>query len=71
MLKSMSGSGSDVARRLLDLGDELEEQAQFADFDRLFHDVHAEEVVEDDGLEDEVAAVGVRRQLGQGSCGSR
>lgn len=31
-----------------DLGDELEEEAQPADFDRLLHDVHAEEVVQND-----------------------
>jgi hypothetical protein len=33
-----------------DLGYELEEQAEFADFDGLFHDVHAVEVVHDDDL---------------------
>ena len=60
----------DVGQRLdlvgrFDLGDELEEQAEFADFDRLLHDVHAEQVVDDDGLEDEVALVGVLGDLGQ------
>src|SRR5512138_452847 len=32
----------------LDLGCELEEQAEFADFHRLFHEVYAEEIVQDD-----------------------
>ena len=64
MLKSMSGSGSMSSARL-DLSDQLEEEAQLADFDRLFHDVHAVQVVDDDGLEDEVAAVGMRGDLGQ------
>ena len=63
----MSGSGSMprvvFAGVRFDLGGELEEEAQFADFDRLFHDVHAVEVVEDDALEDEVAAVGVGRDI--------
>ena len=44
----MSGSGSIVVR--FDLGHQLEEEAQLADFDRLFHDVHAVEVVDDDRL---------------------
>ena len=54
----MSGSGS-IVLDALDLRHQLEEEAQLADFHRLFHDVHAVEVVDDDGLEDEVAAVGV------------
>ena len=41
-----------------DLGDEFEEEAELADFHRLLHDVHPEEVVDDDGLENEVALVG-------------
>ena len=47
------------------LRDEFEEQAQFADFYRLFHDVHAVQVVDDDGLEDEVAFAGVLFDLFQ------
>ena len=44
----------------LDLGGELEEEAQFADFHRLFHDVHAEEVVQNYAFENEVTALRVR-----------
>ena len=44
-----------MRRVRLDLGGELEEEAQLTDLHRLFHDVHAVEVVEDDGLQDEVA----------------
>ena len=39
----------------------LEKQAQFADLDRLLHDVHAEEVVQDDAFKNEVTAVRVCR----------
>ena len=60
----MSGSGSIFLARL-ELRGELEEEAQFADFDGLFHDVHAVEVVDDDGLEDEVVLVRMARGLVQ------
>ena len=55
-----------VAGRVrLDLGGEFEEQAQFADFHRLFHDVHRVEIIEDDGFQDEVAPVGVSVHAGE------
>ena len=57
-LKSMSGRGSHLVVGL-ELGDELEEEAQLADLDGLFHDVDAVEVVQHDGLEDEVPLAGV------------
>ena len=44
---------------VIHLGDQLEEQPQLADFDRLLHDVHAVEVPDDDRLEDEVGGIGV------------
>ena len=58
MLKSMSGSGSMPRLPVpcpVDLGGELEEQAELTDLDGLLHDVHAVEVVEDDRFQDEVA----------------
>jgi hypothetical protein len=52
----------DIRKRLqvLDpvyLGHKLEEEAQLADLHSLFHDVHAVEVVDDDGFQDVVATV--------------
>ena len=58
MLKSMSGNGSRFLA-LFDLGDQFQEEPQLADFHGLFHDVHAVEVVDDNGLQDEIAAVGM------------
>jgi len=43
------GEGFDAVA-VFDLCDELEEEAQFADFDGLVHDVDAVEVVDDDGF---------------------
>ena len=65
----MSGKGS-IPKFLavgigFDLGGELKEQAELADLDRLLHDVHAEEIIENDALQDEVAAVGVCRDIRQ------
>ena len=34
--------------------DELQEEAQFADLHRLFHDIDAEEIIDDDALVDEI-----------------
>jgi len=42
-----------------ELGGELEEEAEFADFHGFLHDVHAVEIVDDDGLVDEVGLVRV------------
>lgn len=49
----------------LDLGCELEEQAQFTDFHRLFHYVHGVEIIKDDGFQDKVAPVGVHVHAGK------
>ena len=49
----------------LDLRGELQEQAEFTDFHRLFHDVHSIEVVQNDGFQDAVPAVGVRGHVGE------
>ena len=49
----------------LQLGCQLQEEAQLADLHGLFHDVDAVEVVQDDGLEDEVALAGVLLHLPQ------
>ena len=42
---------------LIDLGDELEEQPQFADLNGFLHDIYAVEIVNDNRLEDEVGAI--------------
>src|SRR5439155_18830880 len=47
----------------LELGRKLKEEPEFADFDSLFHDVHAIEVVNDNGFEDEVVLVRMARGL--------
>jgi len=39
----------------IDLCHQLQKQPQLADLDGLFHDVHAEQIADDDRLEDEVA----------------
>ena len=44
----------------IDLGGKLEEQAELTDLDRLFHDIDAEEIVQDDALQREIAGVRVR-----------
>ena len=49
----------------VELRHKLEEQAQLADLYRLFHDVDAVQVVDDDRLEDEVAFAGVLLDLSQ------
>ena len=59
----------DVGERLdlvvsLELGDELEEEAQLADFYGLFHDVDAVEVADDDRFEDEVRLAGMVAYMG-------
>ena len=41
------------------MGNQFEEEPELADFDSLLHDVHAEEVVDDDGFEDEIVLLGV------------
>ena len=46
------------------LRDQLQEEPQLADFHRLFHDVHAVQVVDDDALVDEIGAVRVLRRRG-------
>ncbi len=48
-----------------DLRDQLEEEAQLADFGSLFHDIDAIQVVDDDGFENEIAAIGVPCRLCQ------
>jgi hypothetical protein len=58
MLKSMSGNGSMWSCDST-WATKFEEEPQLADLDGLLHDVHAEEVVDDDGLEDEVVKIGV------------
>ena len=59
----------DVGERLdlvvsLELGDELEEEAQLADLYGLFHDVDAVEVADDDRFEDEVRLAGMVADVG-------
>ena len=49
----------------LHLGHQLEKKPQLADLHRLFHDIHAEEVIQDDVLENIVAAVGMVLHLFQ------
>jgi len=49
MLKSMSGRGSIFFAGAY-LGNKLQEEAEFADFRRLFHNVYAVEVVQHDRL---------------------
>src|SRR5207302_843058 len=51
--------------KAVDLGDQLEKEAQLADFDGLFHDIDAVQVVDDDGFKDEVAAIWVLCYLRQ------
>ena len=58
MLKSMFGKRFEVIDRLGG-GDEGKKQPESGDFRRFLHDVHAEQVVGDDPLLDEIADAGM------------